>query len=375
MARVGILTFHYSINYGAVLQAAALFHVLRDLGHHPEVIDYVNLDSRRTAVSKPRRVAHYLWRDLIGRLLMGDLRSTRTDNFRREVLSLSTRSYRFSSELLSSPPLYDTYVVGSDQVWNLEHTRGNTTYLLDFVPDGRRRISYAASLGLDRPRKEHLEILASRIGAFDALSVREESAVDLVEQLCGVRPEQVLDPTLLLTREQWKAYGAPGQERGHYLLAYHMPGDRQIDGTMSAMCRDLAARTGLPVIHLGQDHTRALHFGEDNRFDAGPSEFLALFEGASGVVTNSFHGTAFAITMETPFVSVYRTPGASRTARSGRQISLLALAGLEARGVDVFDTTGRAERLVRDFDMDFGGARVRLSQARAKSLDFLSRAI
>lgn len=374
MARIGIVTFSDSLNYGAVLQSAALAQTLVNLGHEPEIIDYRRADASTTSSASLRGRARRAASTNLNRLLVGPQRQQRTQAFRDSAITMSPLTYR-GDELRANPPDYDAFITGSDQVWNLEHTHSDKTYLLDFVPEGRTRLSYAASFGYDTVRPSDEGTLRDLLPAFDAISVREDSGVRIVERVVGREASLVLDPTLLLTGQQWARYAAGPQRPGRYVLEYVMPGHGPTQRAMRKFSRDLAKSRDAKLVVVGDRPHRALAKWEDNELNAGPREFLALFAGADAVVTNSFHGTAFAVLNEKPFVSVYRQAANEPTARSGRQRSLLTLLGLQQRGLATEDSPDASARLLANFDLDYAPVLTLLAQQREESLQFLRSAI
>lgn len=316
--KTGIITFHSAHNYGAMLQAYALQEVVRALGADVEVIDY-----RMPEIDEPYQLFSpglYLknLRDpvALGRLLLSHSlfwrarlkKYRRFEAFMNTNLRLSVPRCTNYSQLMQYPQKYDVYICGSDQIWNPRIAGSlNPAYFLDFVGFNQgRKVSYAPSIGIDRLSLTEQRRLQTFLRDFDRISVRESTAAKYVHALTGLQCETVLDPTLLIEREKWAAIAAPPKRRGKYLLAYQMQENDEFDRVVNLISR----HTGLPVVH----------FWKRKRFqrelfrasDAGPAEFLGLFQHASYVVTNSFHGTAFALVFRKPLLSVPHTDSGSR---------------------------------------------------------------
>jgi len=368
--RVGVLTLP-GRNYGCILQATALLGTLRDLGHQPELINF-ELDGAVRSMSLPRRFKHELW-SRTAPLLTGDARTVRTAQFKRDNLCFSPRSFASGRELLEAPPLYDAYVVGSDQVWNQQITGHSPTFFLDFAPDRARKIAYAASFGHDRTTEIDWEAIRPLLARLDAVSVRECAAVEIMRGMIAGQVFHALDPTLLWTAERWSRLAAPETSARPYLLAYVLPGDGAVESTIRDLARRWSRAEGLGVVYLNQRPYRRFVPHEKNDFTAGPAEFLSLLSRASGVVTNSFHGTAFSIVFHRPFLSVYRPPGSGPAVRSGRIVSLLSRVGLESQGVQLGARPGRLQ--MPEVRWDSVGSLGRLDVLRGASREFLKRAL
>lgn len=373
MSSVGIITFSDSINYGAVLQMTALSSVVRDLGHSVEVIDYRRGREEPPAFGRLARLRRAANARVSKSLGLG-ARVEATIEFRRDAIPMSPSTY-VGGDLMRHPPDYDAYITGSDQVWNLEHTGRDTSFLLDFVPEGRKKISYAASFGHGSVGRRDAEVLAEFLPDFDAISVREDTGVDIVRSATGEHAQLVLDPTLLLGAEEWRKYASPSMQSGPYILEYVMPGHRDTEKAVRKTSQAMADRVGGKVVVVGaRPHTsigaRSLH-----DIAAGPREFLGYIDGSAGVVTNSFHGTALAILFAKPMVSVYRRPGEHATARSGRQISLLSSLGLAHRGVETEAVGHRPWELLEARGVMLPTQPQGLTQQREASVDFLRRAL
>ena len=146
---IGIITLHQSTNYGAVLQAFALEFFLQKRNFNAEIIDYVEFDKETRSQSFFQKIRHNLWHNVIYPLLAGRKRLDRTNRWIREKIKLSPHHYSRREEIATNPPHYDIYITGSDQVWNPFNTNNDATYFLAFAPKTAKRLSYAASFGLE----------------------------------------------------------------------------------------------------------------------------------------------------------------------------------------------------------------------------------
>lgn len=238
---------------------------------------------------------------------------------------------RMSKRYLSMPELYqtkmdyDVYVVGSDQVWNPSASSSIEPYFLTFAPKEAKKISYASSFGVSNIPASLYEKYKKLLSNIDSLSVREQTGVCLVKALTGRDATCVLDPTLLLNKEQW----------GNIMLAYpHMP-SRYIlvyqllpSDMLPSLAKKISEEMNCPVYYLAK-RAYAVNAPKGMRVikDAGPAEFLWLIKNASCVVTNSFHGTAFSVNFCTPFYTVLN----SKRGSNARITSLLNSVNLMGR--------------------------------------------
>ncbi|MDR0965161.1 MAG: polysaccharide pyruvyl transferase family protein [Myxococcales bacterium] len=372
--RIGILTFHRALNYGAVLQAYALQQAISALDPALEVkiVDY-----RCPAIEKTRELGQAGYRRglLLGTAIhwfhhpLQARRRQHFEAFLRDHCSLSAPLDREELDTLNEG--FDVLVSGSDQVWNPALTHGDPSFFLDFAWPSLGRVAYAASYGVTALKSSQRAFTARHLASFSndraCLSVREKSGADIVEDLIGRRPSVVLDPTLLLTQADWAKLSVHSPKEGQrpYVLIYNMvPTDHLI-----GFARTLARRTGcvLRLIGHGLRHPDIPHVRLPT-----PTEFIGLFQNAAYVVANSFHGISFALNFERPlFTEMTDATGKPNT----RVRNLLEIAGLENRSLDEqgrfvggVDATSRT-------NIDWASVRERLSAERARSLDFLRTAL
>ncbi len=293
--RVGILTFCNALNLGAALQAFALQKKLEQLGYDAELIDY-----RCPAIEKMHRFKPVFRtkkgiRTRVFNLLHNVVFLPRRIRYRKfQGCSKRTRAYtKDTVDQLNG--VYDLFVTGSDQVFNLKLTGNDTAYFLDFVRSGKK-IAYAASLGVWMEEKK--ELYGKYLSGFDRLSVRESSAAERFRQELGIEAEVVPDPVFLHSGEEWKKLlGIRGEkQKDRYLLIYSLIETKELYERAAVRAKQL----GLKVVAV----TKALKpAGKADRYvrNAGPREFIRLVANADYVVTNSFHGTAFSLVFEKQF--------------------------------------------------------------------------
>jgi hypothetical protein len=375
--KIGIITFLKADSYGAELQAFALPSKLRAAGYDCELIDYPHYKHPSyipcpiaaplfdTGLANRVKTSLYpFWRRI--RTLPAwramARRKERADDFHRLHTPLSKTCFRSMEQLYKADHGYDVYMTGSDQVWNPRLNCSLDPYFLTFAPPDKPRVSYAASFGVKILPPNARDIYADRLSKYSFLSVREKPGVDIIRDLLGRVADQVLDPTLLLDAAEWSRVARGPALSRDYILIFELGNCPQM-----VMLAERAASMfkNVEIVRLPGNYRRPVEHVRD-LYDAGPSEFVGLFKHASYVITNSFHGTAFAVNFRIPFVSLlYQT-----MIYANRISSFLDLTGLADRIVDAGDMHGG----IPSRDMDFESAHCKLTAAKRDSLDFLARA-
>lgn len=291
---IGILTFHNANNYGAALQAYALQKFLKKTYGEDEVavIDYkcagVKKQNSLVAYVKSqgavRGIIHYL---------AAHNRIKKINEFCRQNMTLSTH-ITDKSELSEAVRQFSYIVSGSDQIWNRNWTGGEDTYLQDFHDEHHKKISYAASFGLQQLPEEWKDDYCTLLGHFSSISVREESGNTIVNSLLGKQCEVHLDPTLLLKKSSWDELAAAKKNHKKYILVYMVPYQKSV----YEKAKELADSTGSELYVICKS---LKHIFSSYRGNLTVNEVLAMFRDASYVFTNSFHGTAFSVIYQKNF--------------------------------------------------------------------------
>ena len=296
--KASIITFSLSDNYGAILQTYGLAHAVKALGHEVEVYRYQDWSRVTYGMSTAARIKHEGFK-IAKEILTQGKRRKRFSAFREKHIPLTERLYENNHQLRQDSAVYDVYISGSDQIWNPKVFAFDYSYFLDFVPENARRISYASSFGSAGFDPGYKERCGKLLEKYSHISVREKSGEATVADLCGKEATTCVDPTLLLTRQDWESMiqdATPKAKAFHGILCYIMPGDKLVTDAIEALAQQLHQKTGLPIMRLGvKEHTVFSYKRGETDIKAGPSEFLAYFAGAQYVVTNSFHGTAFSV--------------------------------------------------------------------------------
>ncbi|MBM4164974.1 MAG: polysaccharide pyruvyl transferase family protein [Lentisphaerae bacterium] len=379
MAKIGIITIFKSDNYGAELQAFALQKNLELMGFDSELIDYPfykhpsHQHTRGSAPLFPIGTANRLkewtypyWQYVKSLPRRQDVftRRTRMDAFHRAYTRLSLRTYHTIEQLNAADHPYDVFMVGSDQVWNPRMNSSLDPYFLTFAPEGRRRVSYASSFGVSKLPEVVKRVYSQRLSVFDALSAREKQGVAILRELVGRDAAHVLDPTLLLGASDWDRVAVSPTVDAPYVLLYELMPCAAAMVVAKNVAREI---TGARVIRICGDGGQVPTRGITDVADAGPSEFVGLFLHAAAVVTNSFHGTAFAVNFQKPVFPVIP----KKMTNSNRISGLLEMTGLTGRSI----SAGQEPPQELTLTFDASAVVARLDAARERSLTYLAAAV
>ncbi len=396
MKTAGIITIHYVDNYGGTLLTYALQEVVHRLGYDSRVIDFdpTPLPSRVGHLSKVlgRRLArmplyvhyfpHYLKLFVRQGLALPPrhghrstgLRKGNFDRFREQYINLSENHYTSTEAIQNSPPKYDAFICGSDQIWNPYicksngQARNEPAYFLKFAPESKR-ISYAPSIAIPVIPKQLREEMTSLLNGIAYLSVREKQGADLIKKMTGKDAEIVLDPTLLLDHKQWDQIAVEPDMKEPYILAYYL-GKPGKEGKYRQFSQKLSEETGYRLVLISAKADEREKLVAISKYDVGPAEFVGLIKHASCVCTDSFHGTIFSINYKRPFY-VFERPGSSgETSMATRIYSILEMLGLTARLMRP-DASPPSDSFV----LDYSKADVILSKERENSIRYIRESL
>lgn len=284
--KVGIITFHNAINYGAALQSFASQQFLNNNGIEAEVVDY---HCEKFANDyKVIKVYNKSIKGIIKALVKAPNNYRKNRKFKAFVKTHIRLSKPYDQNNINqSNNDYGKFIVGSDQVWNLRLTDADLNYLLHFVTDDRKKFSYAASMGSTELDEETSNLLKKEVGSFISITVREEDAKAYLSGLLGRDIQTVLDPVFLLSKEEWD-HVAHIPACDEYILVYCLH-----EKDVYFQAEQLAKKTGLKIKCIQNNIKKPIN--AEYVLDAGPSEFIGYIKNARYIVTDSFHGAAFGI--------------------------------------------------------------------------------
>jgi polysaccharide pyruvyl transferase WcaK-like protein len=303
--KVGILTFNWAINYGAILQMFGLYKYLKDNNYDVYIINYSpdGLESSYTLKIfekpiKPKRV--------VRRLLENIYKRKQYDKFYKFISQymVLTKKIKNREELKHTIDKFDIVIVGSDQVWNYDITK---EYLQDYLLTDIdcNKISYAASLGKNEIKYEVKPLFEKSLRDFDFVSVREESSIDYLKSIC-YREDYIscIDPVFLLSKDEWIKLSNESQYQikdEEYILIYML----EYNEKLIKSANELSTKYNLPIYSIEIPFLRfkAKMPNIKKLHDVGPLDFVKLINNATFVLTNSFHGTAFSLILNKKFAS------------------------------------------------------------------------
>lgn len=340
--KIATITFNHAHNHGSMLQTYALQQFICKLGKKAgisieyTIIDY-DTDVQREVYSifKSGFSTRSIVKNLIAFLHYKDLkiRYNKFEAFLHENCNLSIR-YATLQELVDNTPEADVYISGSDQLWNVRSRDFSDVYYLPFIKSGKR-ISYAASFGPLRIdwNKYDAKKYATLLSKYTAISVREEGSGDNVEKLLGIRPEVHLDPTFMLSADEWRSVQSDVNfNDGKYILLYCLePSKEQI-----RMADAISKKLKMPIVVLRYNNKNDWFNPFIHKYDAGPQDFLSYIDHAAMVLSSSFHGTAFSLIYHKPF---YVFNGMS----DNRISFILQSVGMEMRSIETIADINKVE--------------------------------
>ena len=308
--RVGIITHYFnSTNYGGNLQAYALVECIHKLGYKAEQICYKadkstlfrgsnNIQTKHCGFLKLfsklfHSFCHFAYKVVVGKRKKTILR------FNKESINHSKVVYELNTlnDIVND---YNVLITGSDQVWHPSAVCD--AYLLNFSDKCRisYRFSYAASFAVNDLTCEQKIYYNKCLNNLDAISVRENSALRLVATICEKEAQMVLDPTLLLSYEDWNMVSSDLEIANKYVLCYFL-------GPMSicnSQISQFAKEKGLKVVSmpfLNSIRQRDTFFGDYKLFNVSPNDFVTLIKNAEYIFTDSFHATVFSLIFKKNF--------------------------------------------------------------------------
>lgn len=370
--KIGLMTWFQYYNYGTALQLTALNNVLKKTGNIPCVIKYY---AHGTVIKKnnekilagyysklkckvKNRITGCNYQDL-----SNDNRTNKFIDFYKKYLSF-TQTCSSLSELEDLNDEFDAFICGSDQIWL--PSCFNPHYYLDFVSDNYKKIAYAPSIGLNKIEDKNIEEQIKNLaGKFEHISTREKSGSKIISDLINRPVKTVLDPTLLLTADEWKQIMSSEKKDGKYLLAYFFGHDenkwKQVYDIGQKLKLDIKI---IPVFE--NDLTREGCVKEA----IGPAEFLSYICNADFICTDSFHGTVFALNFNKEFITFERFRSNDKINQNSRIYNILNETDLTNR---IFKEDSNIDNLLNS--IDYKSVNIKLDILRKQSMEYLNSSI
>lgn len=362
--KIEVITLHRTVNYGSVLQAYATQYILEKLGYTVEFIDYYPerlhmLGMLKRIKNKKKQFKNNIVLRNIARIIILPSYIKRFYVFKKFVkkhLHLTNKTYYTEEDLEKDVPLADIYCTGSDQVWNVGwNEKIDYPFFLKFVPDNKKCIAYSASFGkskLDDWEKDETKELLKR---YSHIAMREKSGIDILEELGIKNGVHVLDPTLLLTKDDWSSLISDKYKNKKYIFMYNINRNAKLDN----YAKKLSKEKNLPVITVSYQFHELFKFG-NVKVNPKVEDFLSLIDNATYVLTDSFHCTAFSINFNKNVLVFYPEKYSTRLA------SIVEMTGIEDRVVSNYNDLTICNRKI-----NFDYATNKLKKERDKSIQYL----
>ena len=370
--KIGIITMHRAQNFGSVLQTYALFKYLKKKQYDVEIIDYIpdrfrkktifNVNSDRyTKNGKKRIIKMLLLKSIVW--LPKLVQMKKFNNFLRNNIELSKKSFYENCDNLDANDNYDIVITGSDQTWNTDWSEKiDLMYFLSFVPEKTKKVSYAASFSKEKLSDSEKEIIRPLLKRYNHITVREKSAIDILEDMNILNAKVTLDPVFLLNKIEWEELCSKRLIKEDYLLIYQM--NSKIN--LQRIARVISRKLGVKVISVGNRNLfRKDSIVSKNVSFASPYVFLSMVKNARFILTDSFHGTAFSLLFEKQFISV-------RGNYPSRLENILRISGLSNRLINENDQS--ISQLVST-EIDYNNASALLNDCIRESKNELERII
>lgn len=352
MKKIGILTFQWASNqnFGASLQSYA--HKLLVEKVSKKEVEIINFEPTSVRISKRKKISFLTGKNFL--------------KYNKNFLNL-TKEIKNLEELNNK---FETFIVGSDQIWRgIWYLKDKEHYFLDFVDNDKKKIAYAASFGVEHweGTRELTEKIKPLIKRFDHISVREESGIDICKNIFGINNVVcVLDPTLMISREEYQPILDDWQDKSHLKKKYiaHMLLDDTAE--LKKESQNIADYLKADINYIKGKSFKI--FGKDITFYNKVSQWLTYLKDAELVITDSFHCTVFSIIFHKKFVVVTNF-------RRGiaRLETLLSKVGLEDRFfTDIKDVIKSG---ILDKEIDYNEVDKKLEVHRKYSMNFLKKAL
>lgn len=366
---IGIVTL-YDDNYGTCFQAYALCHKISELGYDPEIVRYVRGNINAQKVSGIKKILAKLKALPLNSIVEYVLsykwireRKRGFSDFRNRYMKFGkTTNYRdcVHNDLGQT---YDAFVCGSDMIWSEEFADDWRYFFLQFAPP-KKRISYAPSFGKNEISSGKVKLCSDYLREIRCRSCREEAGVSLIRNQFGLSAVQVLDPTLLMKKDEWNRI-IDGQGRmleEKYTLTYVFGG---FDGKRKDFFEKISKKG------WGEHRIIPMNRKQNGKNAVkgilGPIEFLRLYRDAEFIITDTFHGLIFAIIYEKPFVVLKREDKGHWAKYSDRMTSTLKMFGLENRYI------GSDSVILDEWKtLDYSEVNKKLLEKRKESLKYLN---
>lgn len=361
--KIGILTFHRAINYGAVLQCYALYKTLMNMGHDVEIIDY-----RPMSIEKYRM--DFRFRDFKGsKGLSGKIRYL-FSNMALLIIKRTTASkfdkflltyLKFSARVNSPDTIsqyYDIVFFGSDQIWNPEICEGLDKMYYGQFPKTAKFMTYAVSIGrTDLIKGTLAEDFAKYIRVYDRIAVRENTLQVFLNEKFNIKSDLVCDPSLFMSKNECEALSIKPNDED-YIMLFSL----ERNPLAEVFAKNIAKQTKKKVLRIGANENPFRKKTCEVRSKLSPTEFLGYIRYAHCIITDSFHATSFSIIMHKDFYTL------KKQTNNDRSRTILETTGLENRIANASDNIVFSH-------IDYRNVDERLNSYREQSVKYIEECL
>lgn len=347
MQKIGITTFYNAYNYGAFLQTFALQKIL-EKKYDVSIIEYscekIKKDYKLIKTTNMKKI--------VKSLLFLPQNIKRTKKFKKCIND--------NIKLTNIDCDFDCVIAGSDQIWNINLTGGyDKIYSLEYFKN-MKRISYASSIGDESLVHKNQEQYTKIMNNIDKISVREESAKKVLEQITSKNIKVTLDPTLLLTKEEWDQYVTDDKINEPYIFSYFVAVTQENYDALKLFSKKFGLKT------LSYSENPKEYNILKKCFTDDPFEFITKIKNAEMVFVSSFHATVFSIIFNKQF---YCMPPKDK---KNRIVNLLEKLDLTDR---IIDSKEDIKNMKMDNKIEYKSVNKKLESLRKDSLKWLQEAL
>lgn len=358
--KIAIVTWHNNMNYGGTLQAYALQKTLETLGLDSEFINYSPRAKSGSIIRFLKDRVIFFYKPIMYRSRV------KMHKFMKDNLIISPPYYTYSELMDVAKEKYSAAICGSDQIWSNSNGKIEPLFYLTFI-DQEKRIAYAPSIGYNKIPNGIVTEFKKYVNEIRFLSVREQKGAELIKDICGRTAKVVLDPSFLLTKEQWemeikdKNKIAPDHK---YILCYLLGNNSECLDYV----RQVSKFTGYEIIAI---ESRGLKIKGVKRIVADFLDFVELINDATYILTDSFHGVAFSIILEKQFGVFKRFKDDDPISQNSRIDNILNKTDLKSR---LINTQTQLDYFDKEI-IDYNNVKALLEFERNESLNYLANAL
>ncbi len=383
--KIGLVCNYYIYNYGSVLQSYALQQFVCNTGREVEVINYHDIANRAQKVEillKLKLKDLLNINKIVSKLNMK--REMKCDESYFHIVSERKKSYDefvtkhfflskkcdSISEVQGVCDEYHTILLSSDQLWGPADLIRDYHTLRQF-PKGKKRVAYATSFGVANLPTFLNAVVCDFIPQIECVSVREKSGQNIIKKICGRDVPVVVDPTMLLSKEQWKMVFSENRIiKDRYVFCYFLGENKKHIQAVKKFCDEKKLKL-VSILHPENYNTKEYRFADIYPDGVGPAEFLNLIYNAEYVVSDSFHASVFSSIFNKKFMVFDRYSSASGESRNTRIENLLNMLELTDRHFTYQNTLSS----LMDKEIDWCLVSRRLEQSRKYSIEYLENSL